>query len=69
MSASKVPVVTECNGQFSVVVAPNTVLRWFFKLHDGRLHCIVKIELPEGLKRYEINVDAERDLISLPLVH
>jgi hypothetical protein len=63
------PVVTEQNGQFAITIAPNTMLRWYFKLYDGRLHCIVKIDLPEGLKRYEINVDAERDLISFPLVH
>jgi hypothetical protein len=69
MSASKLPVVTEQNGQFAIAIAPNTVLRWHFKLHDGRLHCVVKIDLPDTLKHYEINVDGEHDQISFPLAH
>ena len=69
MSASKLPVVTEQNGQFAITIAPNTVLRWWFKLRDGHIHCFVKVDLPDVLKRYEVNVDGEQDLISFPLVH
>jgi hypothetical protein len=69
MSASKVPVVTERNGQFAITIAPGTVLRWWFKLRDNRVHCFVKLDLPDVLKRYEANVDDEQDLISFPLVH
>jgi len=33
------------------------------------LRCFVKVDLPDVLKRYEVNVDGEQDLISFPLVH
>jgi hypothetical protein len=69
MSASRVPTVSERNGCYSVSIAAGTTLRWHFKLYDGRLRCVVKIDLPDTLKRYEINVDGQHDQISFPLVH
>jgi hypothetical protein len=69
MSASKLPVVSEQNGHFAITIAPNTVLRWWFELRNSRIHCIIKVDLPDGLKRYEVHVDGEQDLISFPLVH
>jgi hypothetical protein len=56
MSASRVPTVSERNGFYSVSIAAGTTLRWHFKQHDGRLHCVVKIDLPDALKRYEVNI-------------
>jgi hypothetical protein len=69
MSASRLPIVTERNGQYAISIAPGTVLRWCFKLHAGRLHCVVKVDLRDVLKRYEVNVDTERDQISFPVLH
>jgi hypothetical protein len=44
-------------------------LRWWFELRDGRIQCFVKVDLPDVLKRYQIDIDSKQDLISFPLVH
>ena len=69
MSASRAPTVQESNGRYAVAIAPGVVLRWWFKLHDRHVRCFVKVDLPDVLKRYEVNVDGAQDLISFPLVH
>ena len=69
MSASRAPTVQESNGRYAVAIAPGVVLRWWFELRDGRTQCFVKVDLPDVLKRYEVNVDGAQDLISFPLVH
>jgi hypothetical protein len=69
MSASRAPTVQESNGRYAVAIAPGVVLRWWFELRDNRVHCLVKVDLPDVLKRYEVNVDGAQDLISFPLVH
>ena len=69
MSASRAPTVQESNGRFEVAIAPGVVLRWWFELRDGRIQCFVKVDLPDVLKRYPIDIDGKQDLISFPLVH
>ena len=69
MRASRAPTVQESNGRYAVAIAPGVVLRWWFELRDNRVHCFVKVDLPDVLKRYEVNVDGAQDLISFPLVH
>ena len=69
MSASRAPTVQESNGRYAVAIAPGVVLRWWFELRDIRVNCFVKVDLPDVLKRYEVNVDGAQDLISFPLVH
>jgi hypothetical protein len=61
--------VQESNGRYAIAIAPSVMLRWWFQLHNGRIQCFVKVDLPDVLKRYEIHVDGEQDLISFPLVH
>ena len=69
MSASRAPTVQESNGRFEVAIAPGVVLRWWFEPRDGRIQCFVKVDLPDVLKRYQIDIDGKQDLISFPLVH
>jgi hypothetical protein len=69
MSASRAPTVQESNSRYAVAIAPGVVLRWWFELHDRHMRCFVKVDLPDVLNRCEVNVDAEQDLISFPLVH
>jgi hypothetical protein len=69
MSASRAPTVQESNGRYAVAIAPGVVLRWWFELRDGRIQCFVKVDLPDVLKRYQIDIDGKKDLISFPLVH
>jgi hypothetical protein len=69
MSASRVPTVSERNGCYSVSIAAGTTLRWHFKLHNGRLHCFIKLDLPEGVRRYETHIDGERNEVSFPVLH
>ena len=59
----------ESDGSCAVAIAPGVVLRWWFKLRDGRIQCFVKVDLPDVLKRYQIDIDGKQDLISFPLVH
>ena len=69
MNASRTPTVQESNGRYAVAIAPGVVLRWWFELHEGRIQCFVKVDLPDVLKRYQIDIDGKQDLISFPLVH
>ena len=69
MSASRAPTVQESNGRYAVAIAPGVVLHWWFELRDGRIQCFVKVDLPDVLKRYQIDIDGKQDLISFPLVH
>jgi hypothetical protein len=69
MSASRAPTVQESDGRYAVAIAPGVVLRWWFELRDGRIQCFVKVDLPDVLKRYQIDIDGKQDLISFPLVH
>jgi hypothetical protein len=43
---SRALTVSERNGCYSVSIAAGTRLRWHFKLHDGRLHYVVKVDCP-----------------------
>jgi hypothetical protein len=69
MSASRVPTVIEQNGRFSIAIAPNVRICWWFTVHpDRRLRCSVKIDVPRTLKSYElIDIDARTDIISFPV--
>ena len=69
MSASRAPTVQGSDGRYAVAIAPGVVLRWWFELRDGRIQCFVKVDLPDVLKRYQIDIDGKQDLISFPLVH
>ena len=69
MNASRAPTVQESNGRFAVAIAPGVVLRWWFEPCNGRIQCFVKVDLPDVLKRYQIDIDGKQDLISFPLVH
>jgi hypothetical protein len=61
--------VQESNGRYAVAIAPGVVLRWRFELREGCIQCFVKVDLPDVLKRYQIDIDGKQDLISFPLVH
>ena len=67
MSASRAPTVQESEGRYAFAIAPGVVLRWWFE--HGRIQCFVKVDLPDMLKRYQIDIDGKQDLISFPLVH
>ena len=69
MNASRAPTVQESNGRYAVAITPGVVLRWWFELRDGCIQCFVKVDLPDVLKRYQIDIDGKQDLISFPLVH
>jgi hypothetical protein len=67
MSASRVPIVTEDNGRFSVCLAPGSRLTWLFVKHGDKEHCVVCLDVPDVVKEWTI-VDRLRDLIRFPVV-
>jgi hypothetical protein len=67
MNASRVPTVQDSNGRYAVAIAPGVVLPWWFELRDGGTQCFVKVDLPDVLKRYQIDIDGKQDPISFPV--
>jgi hypothetical protein len=67
--ASRVPSVIEQNGRYSVAIAPDVRICWWFTVDpDRRLRCSVKIDVPRTLKSYElVDIDERTDIISFPV--
>jgi hypothetical protein len=67
MSASKVPLVTENNGRFSVALGPGSRLTWWFVKHGDKEHCVVCLDVPDAVKEWT-TIDRLRDLIRFPVM-
>ena len=69
MSASRVPTVMEQNGRFSIAIAPDVRICWWFAVDpDRRLRCSVKIDVPRTLMSYElVDINERTDIISFPV--